>query len=125
MKLGLVPAVISPYVIGAIGARWARRLFLTGERFDTELALRIGLVHEVLPADRLLVRASEIAAQLREGAPRAQAEAKALVAQIAGEGLDEYLIDHTAKLIARMRAAAEGREGVAAFLEKRKPAWRR
>lgn len=124
VKLGLVPAVISPYVIGAIGARWARRLFLTGERFNAELALRIGLVHEVVAADRLLARATEIAAQLREGAPLAQAEAKRLVAQIAGEGADEYLIDHTAKLIARIRAAPEGREGVAAFLQKRKPTWR-
>ena len=125
VKLGLVPAVISPYVIGAIGARWARRLFLTGERFDTDLALRIGLVHEVVAADRLLLRAIEIAVQLKEGAPLAQAEAKALVAQIAGEGADEYLIDHTSRLIARIRAAPEGRDGVASFLEKRKPAWRR
>jgi methylglutaconyl-CoA hydratase len=124
VKLGLVPAVISPYVIGAIGARWARRLFLTGERFDTDLALRIGLVHEVVAADRLLVRATEIAAQLKEGAPLAQAEAKALVTHVAGEGADEYLIDHTSRLIARIRAAPEGRDGVASFLEKRKPAWR-
>jgi methylglutaconyl-CoA hydratase len=124
VKLGLVPAVISPYVIGAIGARWARRLFLTGERFDTDLALRIGLVHEVVAADRLLLRAIEIAVQLKEGAPLAQAEAKALVTQVAGEGADEYLIDHTSRLIARIRAAPEGRDGVASFLEKRKPAWR-
>jgi methylglutaconyl-CoA hydratase len=125
VRLGLVPAVISPYVIGAIGARWARRLFLTGERFDTDLALRIGLVHEVLPADRLEARADELIVQLKEGAPGAQAEAKRLVAQVAGESADDYLIDHTSRLIARMRAAFEGREGVAAFLEKRKPAWRR
>jgi methylglutaconyl-CoA hydratase len=125
VKLGLVPAVISPYVIGAIGARWTRRLFLTGERFGTDLALKIGLLHEVVPPDRLMVRASEIAAQLKEGAPMAQAEAKALVTQVAGEGADEYLIAHTSELIARIRAAPEGREGVAAFLEKRKPTWRR
>lgn len=125
VRLGLVPAVISPYVIGAVGARWARRLFLTGERFGTDLALRIGLVHEVLPADRLAARAGEIAALLKEGAPKAQAEAKALVTQVAGEGADEFLIDYTSALIARMRAAPEGREGVAAFLEKRKPVWRR
>ena len=125
VRLGLVPAVISPYVIGAVGARWARRLFLTGERFDADLALRIGLVHEALPADRLVARAGEIATLLTEGAPKAQAEAKSLVAQVAGEGADEFLIDHTSALIARMRAAPEGREGVAAFLEKRKPSWRR
>src|SRR5262245_5403686 len=122
VKLGLVPAVISPYVIGAIGARWARRLFLTGERFDTELALAIGLVHEVVPADHLASRARELVEQLKEGAPMAQAEAKALVTQVAGEEVDEYLIDHTSNLIARVRAAPEGREGVTAFLEKRKPA---
>ncbi|MCI0430909.1 MAG: enoyl-CoA hydratase-related protein [Rhodospirillales bacterium] len=125
VRLGLVPAVISPYVIGSVGARWARRLFLTGERFDAELALRIGLVHEVLPADRLASRAAELAALLEEGAPKAQAEAKALVAQVSGEAADEFLIDHTSALIARLRAAPEGREGVAAFLEKRKPSWRR
>ena len=125
VRLGLVPAVIGPYVIGAVGARWARRLFLTGERFDADLALRIGLVHEVLPADRLAQRAGEIAALLREGAPVAQAEAKALVAQLAGEAADEFLIGHTSALIARLWAASEGREGVAAFLERRKPAWRR
>jgi methylglutaconyl-CoA hydratase len=100
-------------------------LFLTGERFDTDLALRIGLVHEVLPADRLKARADELVVQLKEGAPGAQAEAKKLVAQVAGASADDYLIDHTSRLIARMRAAFEGREGVAAFLEKRKPAWRR
>lgn len=125
VRLGLVPAVISPYVIGAVGPRWARRLFLTGERFDTELAVRIGLVHEAVPAARLDARAGEIADLLREGAPKAQAEAKALVAQVAGDGADEFLIGHTSALIARMRAAPEGREGVAAFLEKRKPSWRR
>ncbi len=125
VRLGLVPAVISPYVIGAVGARWARRLFLTGERFGADLALHIGLVHEVLPAESLALRAGEVAALLREGAPKAQAEAKALVAQVSGEAADEFLIDHTSALIARMRAAPEGRAGIAAFLEKRKPAWRR
>jgi methylglutaconyl-CoA hydratase len=124
VRLGLVPAVISPYVIGAVGPRWARRLFLTAERFDAALAERIGLVHEVVPADRLAARAGEIAAMLREGSPKAQAESKALVEQVAGAGADEFLIGHTSALIARMRAAPEGREGIAAFLEKRKPNWR-
>jgi methylglutaconyl-CoA hydratase len=124
VRLGLVPAVISPYVIGAIGARWARRLFLTAERFDAALAQRIGLVHEVVPAERLATRGGEIAAMLKEGAPKAQTESKALVAQVAGDFADEFLIGHTSALIARMRAAPEGREGIAAFLEKRKPNWR-
>jgi methylglutaconyl-CoA hydratase len=124
VRLGLVPAVISPYVIGAVGPRWARRLFLTAERFDAALAERIGLVHEVVPAARLATRGAEIAAMLKEGAPRAQAESKALVAQVAGDFADEFLIGHTSALIARMRAAPEGREGIAAFLEKRKPNWR-
>jgi methylglutaconyl-CoA hydratase len=125
VRLGLVPAVISPYVIGAVGPRWARRLFLTAERFDAALAERIGLVHEVVPGDRLAARGDEIAAMLREGAPKAQAESKALVEQVAGAGADEFLIGHTSALIARMRAAPEGREGIAAFLEKRKPNWPR
>jgi methylglutaconyl-CoA hydratase len=125
VRLGLVPAVISPYVIGAVGPRWARRLFLTAERFDAGFAQRIGLVHEVAPADRLAARGTEIAAMLREGAPQAQAESKALVAQVSGDVADEFLIGHTSALIARMRAAPEAREGIAAFLEKRKPSWRR
>ena len=124
VRLGLVPAVISPYVVGAIGARWARRLFLTAERIDAALALRIGLVHEVLPAGSLAPRAAEIATMLAEGAPQAQAETKRLVGQVSGEGADEFLIAHTSELIARIRAGAEGREGIAAFLEKRKPRWR-
>ena len=124
VKLGLVPAVISPYVVGAIGARWARRLFLTAERIDAALALSIGLVHEVLSAERLTARADELAAMLREGAPKAQAESKRLVSQVAGEAADEFLIAHTSELIARIRASVEGREGIAAFLEKRKPNWR-
>jgi methylglutaconyl-CoA hydratase len=124
VRLGLVPAVISPYVIGAVGPRWARRLFLTAERFDAALAQRIGLVHEVVPAERVATRGGEIAAMLKEGAPKAQTESKALVAQVAGDFADEFLIGHTSALIARMRAAPEGREGIAAFLEKRKPNWR-
>lgn len=124
VRLGLVPAVIGPYVVAAVGPRWAKRLFLTGERFGPELALRIGLVHEVVPADRLAARAGELTRLLCEGAPQAQSEAKLLVTQISGAVADDFLIGYTARLIARLRAGKEGREGIAAFLEKRKPRWR-
>ena len=125
VRLGLVPAVISPYVIAAVGPRWARRLILTGERFDAALALRLGLVHEVVAAERLMERAGELAGLLAEGAPTAQAEAKLLVDRVSGRPRGPALMAETAAAIARVRAGEEGREGVAAFLEKRAPSWRR
>jgi methylglutaconyl-CoA hydratase len=123
VKLGLIPAVISPYVIAAMGSRAARRYFLTGERFGAEEALRLGLVHELVPADHLLRTADRVIASLLEGGPRAHAEAKRLVFDVAGKPIEPAVIDETTRRIAAIRASPEGREGVIAFLEKRKPNW--
>lgn len=125
VKLGLVPAVISPYVVAAIGLRQARRLFLTGELFDAAAAQRIGLLHQCVPADALDEAVAGVLAALGKAGPVAQAEAKRLALRVAG--LDEAAaerIDHdNAELIARLRVSAEGQEGLGAFLDKRTPAW--
>jgi methylglutaconyl-CoA hydratase len=123
VKLGLIPAVISPYVVRAMGARAARRYFLTAEVFDAETARRLGLVHEVAPADGLEAAAAPIVDALVQAGPRAKAAAKALIARVAGAPIDDALIADTARRIAEIRATDEGREGVGAFLEKRKPRW--
>jgi methylglutaconyl-CoA hydratase len=125
VKLGLVPAVISPYVLRAIGARAARRYFLTAERFDAATALRLGLVHAVVPAAELDVRGRALLEVIASNAPQAMARSKALVRQIAGRAIDDAVVDETAQLIAEVRGGAEGREGVGAFLEKRAPKWGR
>ncbi len=124
VKLGLIPSVISPYVIAAIGPRVARRLFLTAERFDAAEARRIGLVHEVVAAAELDTRVEEIVALLLANGPEAMAAAKDLVFAVAGRPVDDELVEDTARRIAQRRASAEGKEGIGAFLEKRKPAWR-
>jgi methylglutaconyl-CoA hydratase len=123
VRLGLIPSVISPYVIAAIGPRAARRYFLTAERFDAAMAERLGLVHAVVPAEQLWVEGRRLAASLVQNAPIAMAEAKRLIADIAGRPIDAALRAETARRIARLRAGAEAREGVSAFLEKRKPRW--
>ncbi len=123
-KLGLIPAVISPYVIEAIGARAARRYMLTAERFDAAAAERLGLVSAVVAPDQLKTEARRIAEVLLQNSPQAVREAKALVAHVSGRENDAALRAETARRIARLRATPEGREGVAAFLEKRKPSWR-
>lgn len=122
-RLGLIPATISPYVIEAIGARAARRYFLTAERFSAAEAQRIGLVHEVVAADLLDARIATLVALLREAGPAAQRESKWLVRDVAGRPIDAGLIATTAERIADVRASSEAREGVAAFLARRKPAW--
>jgi methylglutaconyl-CoA hydratase len=122
VKLGLIPAVISPYVVRAIGARAARRYFLTAERFDAVEARRLGLVHELAASDGLEDAARQILAALRGNGPAAVRAAKDLVAAVAGKAPAEVEED-CARRIAAIRAGDEGREGVAAFLEKRKPSW--
>ncbi len=122
-KLGLIPATIGPYVVAAIGARHARRLFLTAERFSAAEAYRIGLVHELAQPDDLDARINQFLGALLLAGPQAQREAKALVRAVAGRPIDARLIGDTARRIARVRASAEGREGVAAFLDKRAAAW--
>lgn len=125
VKLGLVPAVISPYVIHAIGLRQARRLFLTGELFDAATALQIGLLHQCVPADQLDATVHATATQLAKAGPVAQAEAKQLALRMAGadEAHAAALDRENAALIARLRVSAEGQEGLGAFLAKRAPAW--
>ena len=122
-RLGLIPATIGPYVIEAIGARQARRYFLTAERFTAAEALRIGLVHEVVAADRLDARIGELVASLEAAGPRAQLECKALIRGVAHRPIDDDVIAGTAEHIAAVRASPEGREGVAAFLGKRAAEW--
>ena len=122
-RLGLIPATIGPYVIEAIGARQARRYFLTAERFDAAQALRIGLLHEVAPAAQIDARIGELVAALKLAGPVAQLECKALVRGVAHRPIDEDVIAGTAEHIAAVRASAEGREGVAAFLGKRPASW--
>jgi methylglutaconyl-CoA hydratase len=122
-KLGLLPAVISPYVIAAIGARQARRWFATAEMFDAAEALRIGLLHQVVAAEQLDAAVQRQVDLLCKAGPIAAASAKALVRRIA-DGSEGNAVDAAnADLIARLRVSAEGQEGLAAFLEKRKPTW--
>lgn len=121
--LGLVPSVISPYVLAAIGERYARRYFLTAERFDAAEAYRIGLVHDLVERDALDATISALCAHLLRGGPKALAAAKHLIASLAGRNADPTLAEKTARRIATLRASAEGGEGIAAFLGKRSPAW--
>jgi methylglutaconyl-CoA hydratase len=122
-RLGLIPATISPYVIEAIGARQARRYFLTAERFTAAEALRIGLVHEAVPAAEVDARISELLGALLFAGPMAQLECKALIRGVAHRPIGVDVINGTAEHIAAVRASPEGVEGVAAFLGKRSAAW--
>lgn len=124
VKLGLIPAVISPYVIAAIGERHARRYFITGERFDAGQAWRLGLVHELAMDEADMdEKLGAIVTALLTAGPVAIREAKELVRAVANKTVMSELIQDTAERIARVRSSPEGREGVSAFLEKRKPSW--
>lgn len=123
VKLGLIPATISPYVIRAMGARAAHRYFLTAERFSADEAHRIGFVHELVDTDALEARVAELALALASASPAAVRACKRLVQDVAGREIDAQLIAATVEGIADIRASDEGREGVASFLQKRKPAW--
>ena len=123
VKLGLIPATISPYVIKAMGENAARRYFLTAERFSAREALRIGFAHEAVPADALDAKTAEVVKALVTNSPNAVQQAKALVRDIAGKPVTQELLADTAERIAHIRASEQGREGVQSFLEKRKPNW--
>lgn len=123
VKLGLIPAVISPYVVEAMGPRAARRYFQSAEVFDAAEAHRLGLVHELTEEKDLAASVERLAAALLANGPRAMAAAKGLVARVASGPIDGAMIRDTAERIADTRASAEGKEGLSAFLEKRKPLW--
>jgi methylglutaconyl-CoA hydratase len=123
-RLGLLPATIGPYVVRALGEQASRRYFVTAERFDAATAKALGFVHEVVAAEVLDERVAAIVSALVAGGPMAVRACKQLVKDVAGRPLDATLRDHTARRIADIRASDEGREGVAAFLGKRDPAWR-
>jgi methylglutaconyl-CoA hydratase len=123
VRLGLIPSVIGPYVLAAIGERHARRLMLTGERITATEAARLGLVHEVVPAGQLDEATSRVVDELLKGGPAALRAAKRLIQGLAGRPIEPALIDDTARRIAALRATPEARVGVGAFLEKRAPDW--
>ncbi len=123
-KLGLIPAVISPYVIARMGVSAVRRYFLTGERFGPEVANRYGLIHEEVEAEDLESRCQEIAKELLSSGPKAIRACKELIAEISGRGnASRAHQDYTVKKIAELRVSEEGQEGIKSFLEKRKPNW--
>ena len=123
VKLGLIPATISPYVIKAMGENAAHRYFLTAERFSAADALQLGFVHQVAAPDALEANVLALLKALTSNSPNAVRQAKTLVREVVGKSVDDALLADTAERIAHIRASDEGREGVAAFLEKRKPSW--
>lgn len=123
VKLGLIPATISPYVIRAMGARAAHRYFLTAERFDAAEALRTGFVHAVVAPDQLDAKVDELARAITVASPDAVRACKKLVQDVAERDINAQLIAATVEGIADIRASEQGREGVQSFLQKRKPGW--
>jgi len=127
VRLGLVPAVISPYVVAAIGERNTRRLFLSGEAMNAKLARRVGLVHEIARPDKLDAALEDQLGMLLLGGPNALRESKELIFTVEGGGIsaDDALKRRTAQIIAQLRVSDEGQEGLSAFLAKRAPGWTR
>ena len=122
-KLGLSPATISPYVIRAMGERMAHRYFLTAEKFNAAEAYRIGLLSELCLPDELDARINELLGHIVSGGKDALAEIKSLIRAVSRGVIDDPMIDDTAQRIAKIRVSKEGREGIASFLGKKKPAW--
>ncbi len=122
VKLGLIPAVISSFVISKIGNSWARRYFVTGEIFNGKRAYEMGLVHELVSAEELDATVTAIAESVLLAAPKAVAESKSLIARVTATASGD-LLKETSEWIARIRVAEEGQEGTGAFLEKRQPKW--
>ncbi len=124
VRIGLIPAAISPYVIAAIGERAAHRYFLTGERFDAAEGYRLGLLSELMPTeDAMDEKIEELVNAILVSSPTAIGEAKQLIAAVANRPIDGRLATDTAQRIARVRCSADGKEGIGAFLDKRKPSW--
>jgi methylglutaconyl-CoA hydratase len=123
VRIGLIPAMISPYVIRAMGPRAASRWFLSAEVFDSAEAYRMGLVQEIAPAEELDAAVDAMLGHLLQGGPAALAETKRLIRDVTHRPIDDTLVADTASRIAAARASDEGREGIASFLEKRKPRW--
>ncbi|GHG67375.1 gamma-carboxygeranoyl-CoA hydratase [Alishewanella longhuensis] len=123
VKIGLIPAVISPYVMRALGERQSRRYFLTAERFNATTAATLGLVHQVVSNDTLENQAEPLVQALLQNSPAAVSAAKNLLQQIYNKNINNEVIAHTTQAIAEIRVSAEGQEGLSAFLEKRKPNW--
>ncbi|HQY27624.1 MAG TPA: enoyl-CoA hydratase/isomerase family protein [Burkholderiaceae bacterium] len=123
VKLGLIPAMISPFVIRAIGEPKARRYFLTAEVFEAAEAYRIGLVHDICVPEELDGTVNALLGHLVQGGPVALRESKRLIRDVVGRPIDDALIGDTAARIAAARASDEGQEGIAAFFDKRRPAW--
>jgi methylglutaconyl-CoA hydratase len=122
VRLGIIPAVISPYVLAKIGESSARELFLTGERFEAVKALEVGLLRAAVPAEDLGAAVEGRVQELLKAGPRAIAEAKALIREVAGQRVEDVQ-RYTVERIADLRSSPEGQEGIRAFLEKRKPGW--
>ncbi|WP_372625400.1 enoyl-CoA hydratase/isomerase family protein [Arsukibacterium sp.] len=123
VKIGLIPAVISPYVMRALGERQSRRYFLTAERFSADTAKSLGLLHEIVSATELTQKADTLAEQLLQNSPAAMSAAKALIHNIYNRKISNNVVAHTTQAIAEIRVSDEGQEGLSAFLEKRRPNW--
>ncbi|MGH1372153.1 MAG: enoyl-CoA hydratase/isomerase family protein [Cellvibrionaceae bacterium] len=123
VKIGLMPATISPYVVAAMGQRASRRYFTTAERFSADTALQLGLLSQVSDEEALDATIEDLVSQLLSNSPAAVQEAKQLVFDVADKTIDDELIKETCQRIADIRVSVEGQEGLGAFLEKRQPAW--
>ncbi|MGA9394441.1 MAG: enoyl-CoA hydratase/isomerase family protein [Azonexus sp.] len=123
VKFGIIPSAISPYVVRAIGTRQAHRYFLSAERIDAARAREIGLIHEASEPEQLDAKVQEIVDALLQGGPLAQAAAKNLIRAVDNQPINDNMVEDTAHRIAHLRATPEAREGIAAFLEKRRPNW--
>ncbi|MBI3144400.1 MAG: enoyl-CoA hydratase/isomerase family protein [Pseudogulbenkiania sp.] len=123
VKLGVIPAIVAPYVIRAIGERAARRYFVTAERFNAGKAKRLGLLHQVVENEEQDLAVEQMARQVLVNGPQAMAEAKQLVRELGGQAISADTLDLTVERIAQVRSSAEGQEGIAAFIEQRAPAW--
>jgi methylglutaconyl-CoA hydratase len=121
--MGLIPAVVAPYVVRAMGERAARRYLLTGEPFTAAEAYRTGLVNDLVPPGEIDGWINDLLGHLIQGGPEAQVQAKEWIRNLAGVPVTPDLIEASAERFARVRGSAEGREGIRAFLKKRAPAW--